>query len=116
MEGISAPISTTNGALRTPRFFTTLAAFCTLFDSESCTSSANSFDSPIFSVRAFFQRNKRVIGTREHHIRAGEPLLNDFSQPQCHIEAQIFFHQACWPDRSGVVTSMSGINHDTADF
>ena len=68
------------------------------------------------NVRAFFQWNKRVIGTREHHIRSREPLLNDFSQSQRHIEAQIFFHKACGPNRSGVVTSMSGINHDAADF
>ena len=68
------------------------------------------------NVCTLFERNKRVIGTREHHIRAGEPLLNDFSQPQRHIEAQIFFHQACWSNRSGVVTSVSRVNHDAADF
>ena len=43
-------------------------------------------------------------------------LLNDFTQPQRYIEAQVFFHQAGRSNRARVVPAMPRINHDPADL
>ncbi len=66
--------------------------------------------------RAPFQRNERVILARKHDIRAGQSLLNYFAEAQRHVQAQIFFHQSRWPDRSGVVAAVSRVDHDSADL
>src|SRR6266403_1808554 len=55
----------------------------------------------IRDIRSFFQRNERVVRARKNHLRAGQALLNDFSQPQRHVQAEILLHQSRRPDRSG---------------
>ena len=62
------------------------------------------------------QRDEGVVIAREHHLGARQFLLDDFPQAQRHVQAQIFFHQAGWSDRSGVMPAMSGIDHDSSDL
>src|SRR5258708_29549499 len=65
---------------------------------------------------ASLEWNVSVILASENHLGAWQVLLNDFAQAQGHIEAQIFFHQAGWPDRAGVVSTLPCSNHDPSDL
>ena len=70
----------------------------------------------IRDIRSFFQRNERVIRPRKNHFRAGQTLLNDFSQPQRYVQAKILLHQPGRPNRPGVMPAMTGIDHDAPDL
>ncbi len=68
------------------------------------------------NIRPLFQRNKRIVRTRVHHVRARQALLDDFPQPQRHIQAQVFLHQASWANRSGIVAAVACIDHDPSNL
>ena len=70
----------------------------------------------IGDIGALFQRHERVIRARVNDVRSRQALLDNLSQPQRHVQAQIFLHQAGRPDGSRVVPAMSGINHDASNF
>ncbi len=70
----------------------------------------------IGDFRAALQRNESVVVAREDHFGAGQFLLNEFSEPQRDIEAQIFLHQSGRSDGPGIVPAVPGIDHDAANL
>ncbi len=65
---------------------------------------------------ALLERHKSVVVARVDHVRAGQLLLDQRSQAQRHVEAQILLHQAVRTDGAGVVAAVAGVDHDAADF
>ena len=66
----------------------------------------SAFASLAIAVR-FFERNERIVLARVNHFSAGQLLLDQAAEPQRHVEAQIFFHQAVRTDRSRVVAAVA---------
>src|SRR3989449_9627836 len=65
---------------------------------------------------ALLERDERIALARVDALGAQEPLLDDLSQPQGNIQAEIFLHQSGGADRAGIPASVAGINHDSADL
>src|SRR5207245_1091313 len=62
------------------------------------------------------KRDERIALARVDDLGAQTPLLDDLSQPQGNIQAEIFLHQSGGADRSGIHASVPRINHDSADL
>ncbi len=67
-------------------------------------------------VRPLFQGNKSVIRSCIDNLGIRQFLLDQFSQPQRHVQAQVFLHQSRWPNRSRVVSAVSRVNHDAPNL
>src|SRR4029077_4715498 len=66
--------------------------------------------------RAAFERDESVVVPGKYYIGTRQLQLNDFAQPQRYIEAQVFFHEAGWTNRAGIMSAVSGIDDDAADL
>ena len=65
---------------------------------------------------AIFQRNVPVVLARVDYFRTGNVFFNELTQPQRHIETEIFFKETVRSFCAGVVASMPGIDGDAADL
>ena len=65
--------------------------------------------------RARFQRDERVVVAGVDHVRA-QSRFQQPSQAQRNVEHQVFLQQPIRSDGSGVVSPVSGIDHDAADL
>jgi len=69
-------------------------------------------------VRPLFQWNKRLSSEpRVDHIRSpASRLLDDFPEPQRHIQAQVFLHQPGRANRSRIVPAVTAVDHDPSNL
>src|SRR2546426_898533 len=86
IEGILAPIKTTNGACFTPR-----------------------------SMAAAFRRNESVLTASHYHISA-QLHLDQIPEPLRNIEDQFFFGITTGSDTAGVVPPMSSVDDYARKF
>ena len=64
---------------------------------------------------ARFQRDERIVVAGVNDICA-QSRLQQLPQAQRHIEYQVFLQQAVRPNGSGVMPTMSGVDHDPSDL
>ena len=65
--------------------------------------------------RTGFERNERVVLARVNYFRS-QSRLQQLALTPPHVEDEIFFLQPVRPDGSGIVPSVTRINHDLANF
>src|SRR5262249_52269022 len=62
-----------------------------------------------------FQRNEGVILARVNNLCA-QAALQQFAQTPADVDHKVFFQQAIGTNRSRVMSSVSGVNHNLADL
>src|SRR5580692_3402660 len=65
--------------------------------------------------RALFERDKRIVGSREDDL-AAQSALDELAEPLGDVEHQVFLSEAMRSDGPGVFSTMAGVDHDFAEF
>jgi hypothetical protein len=63
--------------------------------------------------RALLERHEDVRGPRHHHLGA-QVFANHLLEPQRDVEDEVLLHEPAAADGAGVVSAVTGIDHDPA--